>query len=201
MAAAMHICDSEVVQRFSPLLSELNPPNVDVTQTLIDLSISKNVTGPFCKWNGRFYFCDKIFDFVATDEGICYQFNGMHPRDIYRDEKYISYIDPDIVDFNNYFDKELPAWNDISGSWSLDTGYLDQGQNAYPQRTVFSSVKNGFFAFLQGLQHNFDYDCRSFKQGYKVCTIREIGCEFNAHLMCNCPGLSQLPGERPPHVG
>jgi len=169
MAAAMHICDPDVVQRFTPLLSQLHPPHVDVTQTLIDLSISKNETGPFCKWNGRFYFCDKIFDFVATDEGICYQFNGLRPKDIYRDEKFISYVDPDVVNFNNYFDVGLPPWNNITGNWSLGSGFVDQGQNAYPQRTVFSSAKNGFFAFLQGLQHNFDYDCRSFKQGYKVC--------------------------------
>ncbi|XP_016929099.1 pickpocket protein 28 [Drosophila suzukii] len=168
MAAAMHICDPDVVQRFTPLLSQLHPPHVDVTQTLIDLSISKNETGPFCKWNGRFYFCDKIFDFVATDEGICYQFNGLRPKDIYRDEKFISYVDPDVVNFNNYFDVGLPPWNNITGNWSLGSGFVDQGQNAYPQRTVFSSAKNGFFAFLQGLQHNFDYDCRSFKQGYKV---------------------------------
>ncbi|XP_001357382.2 pickpocket protein 28 [Drosophila pseudoobscura] len=168
MAAAMHICDPDVVHRFMPILAGMNPPFVDVTQTLIDLSISKNETGPFCKWNGRFYFCDKIFDFVATDEGICYQFNGLRPKDIYRDENFISYKDPDVVDFNNFFDVDLPPLNNITGNWSLDTGYGNQGQNTYPQRTVFSSVGNGFFAFLQGLQHNFDYDCRSFKQGYKV---------------------------------
>ncbi|XP_043067471.2 pickpocket protein 28-like [Drosophila bipectinata] len=168
MAAAMHICDPEVVQRFSPLLSELNPPYVDVTQTLIDLSIPKNVTGSFCTWNGRFYLFENILDIVVTDEGICYQFNGMHPKDIYRDEKYISYVDPDIVDFNNYIKMEVPAWNEITGTWSLETGYLNQGQNAYPQRTAYSSAKNGFFAFVKGLQHNFDYDCRRFKKGYKV---------------------------------
>ncbi|XP_068140890.1 pickpocket protein 28 [Drosophila tropicalis] len=168
MAAAMHICDADVVKRFMPLISQMQPPSVDVTDTLIELTITKNVTAPFCKWNGRFYFCDKILDFVATDEGICYQFNGLRPKDIYRDENFISYRDPDIVNFDNYFDVELPKLNNITGSWSLDTGYVDQLQNAYPQRTVFSSVRNGFFAFLQGLEHNFDYDCRSYRQGYKV---------------------------------
>lgn len=81
--STLHICESEVVQRFAKYL----PKNfrTDITQILVDISISKNETGPFCKWNGRFYFCDKIFNFVATDEGICYQFNGLQAKDIYRD--------------------------------------------------------------------------------------------------------------------
>ncbi|KAL7737995.1 hypothetical protein ACLKA6_006353 [Drosophila palustris] len=170
MAAMMHICDSDVAARFAPLLAKLRPGTLSqgVSETLVDLSISKNVTGPFCRWNQRFYFCNKLFDFVATDEGICYQFNGLRPKDIYRDENFISYIDPDVVDFQNFFDTDLPRLNEISGNWSLDSGYVNQGLNAYPQRTVVSSVRNGFFAFLQGQTHNYDYDCRSFKQGYKV---------------------------------
>lgn len=167
-AATMHICDTEVAAKFAPLLSNVHAAHgPDVIDTLVDLSISKNKTGPFCRWNGRFYFCNQIFDFVATDEGICYQFNGLRPKDIYRDERFISYVDPEVVDFQNYFD-ELPRLNEISGNWSLDTGYVNQGQNAYPQRTVVTSVQKGFFAFLQGMEHNYDYDCRSFKQGYKV---------------------------------
>ncbi|XP_023163345.2 pickpocket protein 28 [Drosophila hydei] len=169
MAAAIHLCDADVVSRFVPILSKLHSQQAqDVTETLVDLSISKNVTSPFCRWSGRFYFCYKIFDFVATDEGICYQFNGLRPKDIYRDERFLSYVDPDVVDFQNYFDTGLPKLNEIRGNWSLATGYVDQGQNAYPQRTVASSVSKGFFAVLQGLEHNYDYDCRSFKQGYKV---------------------------------
>lgn len=81
--STLHICESEVVQRFAKYLPKDFRPNI--TQTLVDISISKNETGPFCKWNGRFYFCDKIFNFVATDEGICYQFNGLQAKDIYRD--------------------------------------------------------------------------------------------------------------------
>ncbi|KAH8240930.1 hypothetical protein KR026_008316 [Drosophila bipectinata] len=169
MAAAMHICDSEVVQRFRPLLSELNLQYVDVTETLIDMSERKQeATGVSCLWNGRFYYCYNIFNYVATDEGICYQFNGMHPKDIYRDEKYINYIDPHIVDFNNYFRPKLPAWNEITGSWSLETGYVDQGQNSYPQRTGYSSAKYGFNAVFSGSPDLFEYDCRRFMKGYKV---------------------------------
>uniref|UniRef100_A0A034WTB9 Sodium channel protein Nach n=1 Tax=Bactrocera dorsalis TaxID=27457 RepID=A0A034WTB9_BACDO len=163
--STLHICESEVVQRFAKYLPKNLKPNI--TQTLVDISISKNETGPFCKWNGRFYFCDKIFNFVATDEGICYQFNGLQAKDIYRDVSFVNYYDEDVVDFNNFFEP-LPRFNELTGNWSLDDGYVGQGYNSYPQRTAFSSARNGFFAFLQGFQHNFEYACRSFKQGYKV---------------------------------
>ncbi|XP_011181517.2 pickpocket protein 28 [Zeugodacus cucurbitae] len=163
--STLHICETEVVQRFAKYLPKNFSHNI--TQTLVDISISKNETGPFCKWNGRFYFCDKIFNFVATDEGICYQFNGLQAKDIYRDVSFLNYYDEEVVDFNNFFEP-LKRFNELTGNWSLDDGYVGQGYNSYPQRTVFSSARNGFFAFLQGFQHNFEYACRSFKQGYKV---------------------------------
>ncbi|XP_053964606.1 pickpocket protein 28 isoform X1 [Anastrepha ludens] len=163
--STLHICESDVVRRFAQFLPKDIRPNI--AQTLVDISISKNETGPFCKWNGRFYFCDKIFNFVPTDEGICYQFNGLQAKDIYRDVGFINYYDEEVVDFNNFFES-LPRFNNLSGNWSLEEGYVDQGYNSYPQRTAFSSARNGFFAFLQGFEHNFEYACRSFKQGYKV---------------------------------
>lgn len=200
MAAAIHLCDADVVSRFVPILSKLHSQQAqDVTETLVDLSISKNVTSPFCRWSGRFYFCYKIFDFVATDEGICYQFNGLRPKDIYRDERFLSYVDPDVVDFQNYFDTGLPKLNEIRGNWSLATGYVDQGQNAYPQRTVASSVSKGFFAVLQGLEHNYDYDCRSFKQGYKVRHSCWAFLFARANGQFVCSGVSQLSRERAAH--
>lgn len=81
---------------------------------------------------------------------------------------YLSYSDDTIIDFNDYYDQILPRFNEITGNWSLDDGYVGQGFNAYPQRSVLSSARNGLFAVLMGFEHNFDYTCRTFKQGYKV---------------------------------
>lgn len=38
---------------------------------------------PMCKWNGRFYNCNDILKTVVTEEGVCYQFNGLKNRDLY----------------------------------------------------------------------------------------------------------------------
>ncbi|XP_013104771.1 pickpocket protein 28 isoform X1 [Stomoxys calcitrans] len=164
--ATLQICENEVLERFSPYMPKNLP--VDVPQTLVDLALVPNITLPFCKWNGRFYFCNYLFKYVLTDEGICYQFNGLNTQDIYRDPNYLSYSDKTVIDYNNYYDVELPRYKDVTGNWSLDDGYVGQGFNAYPQRSVLSSARNGLFAFMMGFEHNFDYTCRSFKQGYKV---------------------------------
>lgn len=60
-----------------------------MAQSLVEMALVPNTTLPFCKWNGRFYFCDKLFKYVMTDEGVCYQFNGLQATDIYRDPKYV----------------------------------------------------------------------------------------------------------------
>lgn len=82
-AATLQICETEVINRFASLVP--HDIDVDVAQTLIDMAVASNTTLPFCKWNGRFYFCNEIFKLVVTDEGVCYQFNGLDTGDIYRD--------------------------------------------------------------------------------------------------------------------
>ncbi|XP_013104729.2 pickpocket protein 28-like [Stomoxys calcitrans] len=164
--ASLQICESEVLDRFSPYMPK--HLDVNVAQTMVELALAPNITLPFCKWNGRFYFCNYLFKYVLTDEGICYQFNGLNTEDIYRDPNYLSYSDNSVIDYNNYFDVELPKLKDVTGNWSLDNGYIGQGFNAYPQRSVLSSARNGLFAVMMGQERNFDNTCRSLKQGYKV---------------------------------
>uniref|UniRef100_A0A1B0BH49 Uncharacterized protein n=1 Tax=Glossina palpalis gambiensis TaxID=67801 RepID=A0A1B0BH49_9MUSC len=164
--ATLQTCESEVFDRFAPYM----PKNLifDVPQNLLDLAVRTNVTMLFGKWNGRFYFCSNLFKYVLTDEGVCYQFNGLDVEDMYRELDYIPQADRTKIDYNNYFDGELPPFNNITGAWSLDNGYVGQGFNSYPQRMVLTSARNGLFVILNGFEHNFDYSCRNFKQGYKV---------------------------------
>ena len=57
---------------------------------MLDMSLSKNQTAPACYWNNVFNFCTNIMRYVATDEGICYQFNGLNAEDIYRDARSVA---------------------------------------------------------------------------------------------------------------
>lgn len=65
-------------------------------------------------------------------------------------------------------DDTLPKFNEISGNWSLDNGYIGQGINAYPQRSFSSSTRNGLYLVMFSWKRDFDSTCRRFKQGYKV---------------------------------
>ncbi|XP_055843976.1 pickpocket protein 28 [Episyrphus balteatus] len=168
LSATLHICDLEVAETIAAFLPKDYEPNIG--DVLREIAVSKNITAPFCKWSNRFYFCEHIFSLVATDDGICYQFNGMQPADIYRNESYATQIPDDIeVDFNKNVDRKP---NDppiqYQGSWSIEEGYINQTEESYPLRTIISSARTAFVALLQGLGHNLDYKCRSLRQGYKV---------------------------------
>ncbi|XP_037826366.1 pickpocket protein 28-like [Lucilia sericata] len=152
--ATLQTCNQEVINRFSPFLP--TNINVDVAENLLNMVADINVTMQMCKWNGRFDEGCSIIRKVLTDEGVCYQFNGLRPQDIYRQSDFISYKDEEADKFNN------------THNWSLDYGYQDQGFNAYPKRSIMSSVRNGFYALLGAYEDDNDYVCNRFKQGFKV---------------------------------
>ncbi|XP_055920631.1 pickpocket protein 28 [Eupeodes corollae] len=168
LSAALHICDLEVVEAITDLLPA--EYNKHIGETLSEIAVSKNTTAPICKWGNRFYLCEHIFSLVATDDGICYQFNGMLAADIYRNESYATKIPDDVqIDFNKYIDRQpTDPPIEYQGSWSLEEGYINQTEEAYPLRTIIANARTAFVALLQGLGHNLDYKCRSLRQGYKV---------------------------------
>ncbi|KAM7342302.1 pickpocket protein 28-like [Cochliomyia hominivorax] len=163
-ASALQICESEVIKRFADQI----PHEIvnHVTDTLLDISLDPQETFPICVWNAYNYLCYKIFRYILTDEGVCYQFNALKTEDIYRDSNYIDYVDNFEMDFND--ENNLTNYNEITGNWSLDDGYMDQGFNAYPQRSILSSARNGLTVAMLALDRDFDYTCRNFKQGYKI---------------------------------
>lgn len=81
--AALQICESEVIERFAPYLSK----NIqqELAQNLLEMSLNDTIY--VAAWNRRSYLASEIFKYVLTDEGVCYQFNGLHVEDIYRDSK------------------------------------------------------------------------------------------------------------------
>ncbi|KAM7342300.1 pickpocket protein 28-like [Cochliomyia hominivorax] len=166
-AATLQLCESEVIDRFAPYLPKYIQDNM--IQLLIDMSLIANDTLPFCAWNSYWYYGSNIIKSVLTDEGLCYQFNGLNASDIYRDLEFLTYADNTNIDYNNHAENgSMPILNEITGNWSLDDGYVGQGFNAYPQRTIYSSAYKGFIGILKGLEDNLDYTCRSSKLGYKV---------------------------------
>lgn len=83
--ASLQICENDVLHRFAPYVTL--DPHDSVAKILFNLSLKKNTTLLICKWNNRFYIPQDLLTYVLTDEGICFQFNGLHPEDIYRDPR------------------------------------------------------------------------------------------------------------------
>lgn len=58
----------------------------ECVQTLFDVAPRFNETLFFCKYRNFTDTCDKLFAPTITEEGICYTFNAMPGKDIYRSD-------------------------------------------------------------------------------------------------------------------
>lgn len=57
----------------------LSKYSVSMNETLINCFISNNVKIP----------CELLFRKIYTESGICYNYNGYYPEDLYRDIRYL----------------------------------------------------------------------------------------------------------------
>ncbi|XP_037826361.1 pickpocket protein 28-like [Lucilia sericata] len=152
--STLQTCDQEVIARFAPYIK--NNINMNVAQTLLDIVHDTNTTITACEWKTVLDFSCRILKKMITEEGVCFQFNGLRHQDMYKKIEYINYKD------------ELENDINVTGSWSLDDGYQGQGYNAYPLRSILPSVRNGFRLELATFGKHIDYLCGTYKQGYKV---------------------------------
>ncbi|XP_065369031.1 pickpocket protein 28-like [Calliphora vicina] len=150
----LQTCDQEVINRFSPYMP--TKMNVSVVENLLSMVSDTDITMQMCRWNGIDNIGCSILKKVITDEGVCHQFNGLQHQDLYNNPDYISYKEDIASSFNQ------------TGKWSLDHGYQGQGVNAYPQRSILSSARNGLYVVLDTFEDDFDYVCKRFRQGFKV---------------------------------
>ncbi|XP_039448302.1 pickpocket protein 28-like [Culex pipiens pallens] len=95
------------------------------------------------------------FKETLTDEGICYTFNLLPQKEIFREENL----------HNNYY-YSTSLYN--SSSWSLDDGYDPRaGLLTFPSRILGSGFESGIYLQLQIPTSYEDYHCRE-AQGFKV---------------------------------
>ncbi|XP_037944286.1 pickpocket protein 28-like [Teleopsis dalmanni] len=100
---------------------------------------------------------------IDKEEGICYTFNGLSSKDLYREDTYQ----------HNHFDShnaiEYSEYSNRTLSWSLQNGYdTDSGFKTYPARVLGAGARAGIFIALQSFKQETDYYCRGPIQGFKV---------------------------------
>ncbi|KAL1492018.1 hypothetical protein ABEB36_012522 [Hypothenemus hampei] len=112
----------------------------------------------FCRWRNQIFPCRDLFDMILTDDGICYSFNLLSPKRIYKDDVQNYLFDP--INHETY---------DRSSNWSLDRGYShDSGIDAYPRRALFAGATNGLDVYFYEKLNVKDPLCKWPLQGFKV---------------------------------
>uniref|UniRef100_A0A6P7FUN5 Pickpocket protein 28-like n=1 Tax=Diabrotica virgifera virgifera TaxID=50390 RepID=A0A6P7FUN5_DIAVI len=112
-----------------------------------------------CVWMGKDFDCNNIFRPIVTDEGLCYTFNMLEPKDIFNDISFIPEFD------------HKPEYPTFSHQWSVDYGYApDAGVDTYPRRALLAGSTNSLVVNMYINPNDIDYACTSF-QGFQVCVI------------------------------
>ncbi|XP_050514292.1 pickpocket protein 28-like isoform X1 [Diabrotica virgifera virgifera] len=109
-----------------------------------------------CVWMGKDFDCNNIFRPIVTDEGLCYTFNMLEPKDIFNDISFIPEFD------------HKPEYPTFSHQWSVDYGYApDAGVDTYPRRALLAGSTNSLVVNMYINPNDIDYACTSF-QGFQI---------------------------------
>lgn len=152
LEAVAQTCDAH-------LLTSFNVGNKTVNRNLI--SILREVAPQFnetlfqCKYRSFTDTCDKLFHEIITEEGICYTFNALDGKDIYREEA--------------LHDGFVVYQQNKTSRWSLEDGY-EQGADleSHPHRVLAAGSRAGLFVLLSLYDQELDYLCRGPVQGFKI---------------------------------
>ncbi|KAH1016542.1 hypothetical protein HUJ04_007744 [Dendroctonus ponderosae] len=109
-----------------------------------------------CSWMRQDYPCEKIFQPLYTDEGLCFTFNMLSKGQMF-------------TSHTENIDRPPDTYNDqMSINWSADFGYTEDAEiETYPRRALLSGSTNSLEVTLSVNNTDLDYGCTHF-QGYKV---------------------------------
>ncbi|CAG9863464.1 unnamed protein product [Phyllotreta striolata] len=97
-----------------------------------------------------------LFKPVITDEGICYTFNMLDKREIFKEVSWIP---------KEFYNARKPS----IGTWTLEGGYSDEaGLFPYPKRAMFAGATSGLTVKLFMPKNNKDHSCKQGNQGFRV---------------------------------
>lgn len=60
--------------------------NESIIKTIKAIAPSFTDTLNKCEWQNKEYLCSELFRTVMTDEGQCFQFNGLNAHEIFTDQ-------------------------------------------------------------------------------------------------------------------
>ncbi|CAO1422206.1 unnamed protein product [Diamesa tonsa] len=159
LEALYQVCDYHFEPTRFRLTSAAKLSGKDCLKQLEELTVPQDEIFTACRWRGeKMDDCQK-FTKVITEEGICYTFNMLDYRDIYKDEE----IDDSMKN---------PDHGVRSNQWSLDSGYKTTKTDLYPQRVLGSGLKSSLAIQLSLKKSNLEYSCKTGVQGFRITLHR-----------------------------
>ncbi|KAJ3617445.1 hypothetical protein MTP99_007162 [Tenebrio molitor] len=127
----------------------------DFYNTVSNLSVTWSKMAIGCKWKNSVLDCSQLFTRVFIDEGVCYSFNILHRNHIFKNVTSL----PDGT-FETF---------DTNNNWKIESGYPDRDiLGTYPKRVYTSGADHSLKIYLLENSTNFDFDCKSSLQGFRV---------------------------------
>lgn len=150
--SALHqICDN-VLFEYMHYKTPLADPKFDIADVLDKLSVRFADMSEICSEK---YYCsnfDDSFHKLITEEGVCYVYNMLSFKDMYK-----ATITPTL---------SHPKHNETS-HWTT-FGYTDMNLNSYPRRILGSGNVAGFKIKLKMRKKDVSYTCKGAVNGFRL---------------------------------
>ncbi|GJQ86101.1 hypothetical protein Trydic_g15257 [Trypoxylus dichotomus] len=147
-----------------PISMESDYFDIDVLHFLSNVTPSFNETFISCKFSGEIKDCREIFTPVFTVDGVCYSFNILDHKEMFRET---------VQQFEDFM--QAPK------SVCFNQPYTNSCKNVYPQRASTSGSEAGLEVELGVLSENLDFKCASAMQGYKVILHDPSELPYQSH--------------------
>lgn len=153
LKALSGVCDFDDYKSLTKILSE-SEVRTDIVGTLKNISHPMSSLFQNCRYGTKKHAnCEKYFNEVVTDEGICFTFNMLDAKDVFQD-----FIDPAI---------KYPRHGEKS-KWFMDKEYESMKLKVYPRRVLGSGLQSGLSIEMKMNKSTLNSGCKKGIRGFRL---------------------------------